>query len=151
MKDLIRIIDGIAKYGLSTNLKIENKEKDLERNLVELYSYYFNVTHESDDRKYPDFDKKLFPHVIDNVRYNFPDFGFYHTVLNSNEILSDIETGTGDAEDDLTDIIYDILQIKWRIENNSDMNGLWYFKLIFKGHTQQHLIDLLNFMKSKNG
>ncbi|NOU62329.1 DUF5063 domain-containing protein [Marinifilum caeruleilacunae] len=151
MKNLVQIIDGIAKYGLQTDLQIENKEKDLEQYLVDLYSQSFIIKFEFDNRDYPEFDKSQFPNVINNVRSNFGDFGFYHSVLNSTEILKDAETATGDAVDDLSDIIYDVLEIKWRIENNSVADGLWYFKLIFNGHTQQHLIDLLNFMKAKNG
>jgi hypothetical protein len=151
LKDLIHIIDRIAKYGLNTELDIENKETDLEQNLVELYSYSFKINFKFDESDHPDFDKTQFPDVADNVRKNFPDFGLYHSILNSNEISKDAETATGDAVDDLSDIIYDILEIKWRIENNSQADGLWYFELIFNSHTQQHLIDLLNFMKSKNG
>ncbi|WP_165850743.1 hypothetical protein [Chryseobacterium sp. 5_R23647] len=51
----------------------------------------------------------------------------------------------------MSDIILDLSEIKWRIENNSLADGLWYFQLIFAGHTQQHILDLLNFMKQKNG
>lgn len=29
-------------------------------------------------------------------------------------------------------------------------DGLWYFQLTFHGHTQQHILDLLNYMKQKN-
>ena len=50
----------------------------------------------------------------------------------------------------LTDIITDLFEIKWRLENNSLADGLWYFELIFKGHTQLHILDLLNYMKQKN-
>ena len=150
MNDLIQIINEISKYGLNPNLNNENKEKDLEKNLIKLYLFSFKIKYEFDDCDYPDFDKNLFPDVIENVRINFPDFGFYHTVLNSEQISNDAENAMGDAVDDLSDIIYDILEIKWRTENNSKADGLWYFELIFNGHTQQHLIDLLNFMKSKN-
>lgn len=55
----------------------------------------------------------------------------------------------GDAIDDLSDIILDLLQIKCRIENNSPVDGLWYFQLVFSGHTQQHIIDLLNYLKQR--
>lgn len=151
MKEIIKIIDEITKYGLQTDLDIKDKEKDLEQNLVRLYSKYFDINYEFDEKDHPDFDKKSFPEVIVNVRKNFPEFGFYHSILNSNEILKDAEIATGDAVDDLSDIIYDILEIKWRIENNSEADGLWYFELIFNSHTQQHLIDLLNFIKVKNG
>ncbi len=151
MKNLINIIDGITKYGLRTDLEIEDKESDLERHLVELYSQSFKIEYEFDDSDYPEFNKELFPNVAKNILQNFPDFGFYHTILNINEVSEKAEAGLGDATDDLSDIIYDILQIKWRIENNSEADGLWYFELTFNTHTQQHLIDLLNFMKSKNG
>lgn len=47
----------------------------------------------------------------------------------------------------MTDIIYDLLEVKWRIEHNSLKDGLWYFKFIFQEHTKQHILDLLNFMQ----
>ncbi|NEN22300.1 hypothetical protein G3O08_02125 [Cryomorpha ignava] len=46
MKDLIQTIDGIAKYGLYPDLEIENKEIDLEFNLIRLYSLSFQITNE---------------------------------------------------------------------------------------------------------
>lgn len=55
----------------------------------------------------------------------------------------------GDAIDDLNDIILDLLEVKWRIEHNSLHDGLYYFKTIFQFHTQQHILDLLNFMKQQ--
>ena len=150
MKDLIQIIDRITKYGLTTELVIENKEQDLEQSLVELYSFALNIDYKIDERTYADFAKTQFPDVIDNIQNNFPDFGYYHSILNSSEVHNEAKIATGDAVDDLSDIIYDILQIKWRIENNSYDDGLWYFQLIFNGHTQQHLIDLLKYIQSKN-
>lgn len=152
MEELIKIISEIVKYGLSPNIEIEDKEKDLEINLVKLYSKYFEIEYQSDENDYRDFDKKkIHPNVIENVKSNFKDFGWYHTILNLEEILKEPETGTGDAIDDLSDIIYDLLEIKYRKENNSE-NDVWrFFELIFYSHTQQHLIDLLNYLKNKNG
>lgn len=152
MEKLIKIINEIVKYGLNPNVDIEDKEKDLEMNLVKLYSKYFEIDNESDKTEYKDFDKKnIYPNVVVNVKSNFKDFGWYHSILNLEEILKEPESGTGDAIDDLSDIIYDLLEIKWRKENNSENDALWFFKLIFYGHTQQHLIDLLNYLKNKNG
>lgn len=152
MEKLIKIINEIVKYGLNPNVDIEDKEKDLEMNLVKLYSKYFEIDNESDKTEYKDFDKKnIYPNVVENVKSNFKDFGWYHSILNLEEILKEPESGTGDAIDDLSDIIYDLLEIKWRKENNSENDALWFFKLIFYGHTQQHLIDLLNYLKNKNG
>jgi hypothetical protein len=151
LEELIEIINEIVKYGLSPNIEIEDREKDLEKNLVKLYSNYFEVKYEFDNSEYEDFnEKEIFPNVIDNVRSNFNDFGWYHVVLNSEKILEEPENATGDAIDDLSDIIYDLLEIKWRKENNSQNDAWWFFELIFYSHTQQHLLDLLNYMKTKN-
>lgn len=152
MEQLIEIIDEIVKYGLKPNVNVEDKEKDLEMNLVKLYAKYFEVKYKFDDKEYADFDrKKVYPDVIENVKNNFEDFGWYHSILNLEEILKDPEVGTGDAIDDLSDIIYDLLEIKWRKENNSENDAWWFFELMFYGHIQQHLIDLLNYLKNKNG
>ena len=151
MKDLIQILDEITKYGLEANLALVNKEEDLERFLVALYAQYFTIQFKFDDQDYADFDRSMFPNVVENVKKNFPDFGWYHSILNCYEILQDAEIGAGDAIDDLSDIIYDVLEIKWRLEHNSLADGLWFFEFIFNSHTQQHIIDLLNYLKAKNG
>jgi hypothetical protein len=108
---------------------------------VKIYDLYFDIEFEFDDTDYPKFDRSKFPDVGRNVRDNFNDFGFYEL---ENSLV-------GDATDDLTGIIFDLLEIKWRIETNSLADGLWYFELVFYSHTQQHILDLLNFMKHKNG
>ena len=152
VEKLIEIINKIVKYGLNPNVEIEDKEKDLEMNLVKLYSKYFEINYKSDENENKDFDKKkAYPNVIENVKSNFKDFGWYHSILNLEKILKEPETGTGDAIDDLSDIIYDLLEIRWRKENNSESDAWWYFELVFYSHTQQHLIDLLNYLKNKNG
>lgn len=151
MNETIEIISEIVKYGLNPNLEIEDKEVDLEKNLVKIYSKFFEIEYEYDDKDYPDFSKSNFPNVLENVKYNFPDFGFYHEVLNVHKLNRDAENAIGDAIDDLSDIIFDLLEIKWRKEKNSEQDALWFFELIFRSHTQQHIISLLNFIKNKNG
>ena len=151
MKELIEIINEITKYGLHPNIEIEDKERDLEKNLVKLYSKYFEVNYTFDENEYDDFDKKkLFPNVIENVKSNFKDFGWYHVVLNGEEASKKPKNAIGDAVDDLSYIIYDLLEVKWRNENNSENDAWWFFELMFYAHTQQHLLDLLNYIKNKN-
>jgi hypothetical protein len=151
MKELITTINEIVKYGIQPNLTVTDKEKLLERNLVKIYNFYFDITYKFDETEFADFDIQTFPNIRQNVESNFKDFGFYKTILDINEIDNIIDNGIGDAIDDLTDIIIDLLEIKWRIENNSLADGLWFFELIFYSHTQQHILDLLNYMKQKNG
>jgi hypothetical protein len=123
----------------------------LERNLVKLYALSFDINYKFDSTDYPEIDKSAFPNIRQYVVSNFKDFGFYKTFLDINDLDNLNDNAIGDAVDDLSDIITDLLEIKWRIENNSVEDGLWFFELIFHSHTQQHIIDLLNFMKQKNG
>ena len=151
MKELIQTINEIVKYGLQPNLTVTDKEKLLEQNLVKIYKLYFDIKFKFDETDYPDFDKSKFPDIIQNVASNFKDYGLYKTILDINDIDNLKDNAIGDAIDDLSDIIADLLEIKWRIENNSLADGLWFFQLIFYSHTQQHILDLLNYMKQKNG
>jgi len=151
MTDLIPTIDEIVKYGLQPNLTVTDKEKLLERNLVKIYDLYFDIEYKFDETDFPDFDKSQLPDIRQNVESNFQNYGFYKTILDINDIDNLMDNAIGDAIDDLSDIIIDLLEIKWRIENNSLADGLWFFELIFNSHTQQHMLDLLNYMKQKNG
>ena len=151
MNDIIEIINAITKYGVASKLEIKDKETDLEKNLVKIYSKFFEIKYEYDYKDYPDFSKDSLSNILENVKNNFPDFGFYHEVLNIHEPNKDAENAIGNAIDELSDIIFDLLEIKWRKENNSEQDALWFFELIFRSHTQQHIISLLNFMKNKNG
>ncbi len=149
MSELIQIIKGIVKYGLQPNLIIPDRDKLLEKDLIKIYSKYFDIQYEYDDKEYPDFEKAQFPDITKNVKSNFKEFGFYTSILDINELDNKTGIGIGDAIDDLSDIILDLLEIKWRIENNSLNDGLWHFEIIFPFHTQQHILDLLNYMKQK--
>lgn len=151
MKELLNIINEITKYGLNPSLEHSNKEKDLEKYLVALYAKYFKIRYVFDENDYSDFDTTEYIDVRLNVSSNFPSFGLYHNLSESNKIKKKADLVMGDAVDDLTDIILDLLEIKWRAETNSENDAWWYFELSFYSHTQQHLIDLLNYMKHKNG
>ena len=151
MTELIPTINEIVKYGLHPNLTVTDKEKLLERNLVKIYDLYFDIEYEFDNTDFPDFDKLQLPDIRQNVSSNFKDYGFYKTILDINNIDNLTDYAIGDAIDDISDIIIDLLEIKWRIENNSLADGLWFFELTFYSHTQQHILDLLNYMKQKNG
>ena len=151
MTDLIPTINQIVKYGLEPNLTTTDKEKELEKNLVKIYSLYFDIEFKFDETDYPDLDKTEYTDIRQNVTSNFKDFGFYKTVSDIEDIDNLNDNTIGDALDDLTDIIRDLLEIKWRIENNSLADGLWFFELTFYSHTQQHILDLLKYMKQRNG
>ncbi|WP_312346399.1 DUF5063 domain-containing protein [Chryseobacterium binzhouense] len=120
----------------------------MEKSLINIYSLYFNIEYVFDNTEFAVFNKEELLQIRQNVESNFTDFGLYKK--NINKLNETLDERIGDAIDDLTDIIKDLLQIKWRIENNSLADGLWYFQFIFYNHTQQHILDLLNYMKQQN-
>ena len=136
---------------MNPNLEHSDKEKDLEKYLVEFYVQYFYIKYVFDEKDYEDYEYVGQNKIRENVISNFQSFGLYHNLSELNKIENEADLVVGDAVDDLTDIILDLLEIKWRAETNSENDAWWYFELIFYSHTQQHLIDLLNFMKHKNG
>jgi len=151
IEELIPTINEIVKYGLQSNLEETDKEKLLEKYLVKIYNLYFEIELEYDEIDFPLFDKTKLPNIRRNIESNFKNFGIYKSIIDINDIYNLKDNSIGDAVDDLADIIIDLLEIKWRIEINSLADGLWYFQLIFSTHTQQHILNLLNFIKQNNG
>jgi len=150
MTELIPTINDIVKYGLQPNLIVDDKELILEKGLVKIYNLFFEIQYKFDEIDFPEFDKSLVPDIRHNVQTNFKDFGYYKVVNDLKDIDNLKDHLIGDAVDDLSDIILDLLEIKWRIENNSLADGLWFFELTFDTHTKQHILNLLNFIKQKN-
>lgn len=149
MKSLLEIISEITKYGLEKNLTEVEKERNLAKNLVRIYNLYFEIEFEFDEKDYEDFKRPQPKSIQEVIKSNFPEFGFYKVVLDINEIENLNGNSIGDAVDDLLDIIIDLQEVKWRMENNSLEDGLWYFNFSFENHIQQHILDLLNYLKNR--
>lgn len=144
MKKLIEKINNINKYGLESN--ISQKAIDLEYHLIQIYNSFFDYDYNFDETEYDKFDNSNYQNIQENIKSNFPEFGFYNIVLNPKDNISGAEIVLGDAIDDLNDIIIDLLEVKWRLENNSFDDGIWYFKFIFENHTKFHILGLLNYL-----
>jgi hypothetical protein len=151
LTELIPTINEIVKYGLQPNLNGPDKERLLERDLVKIYNLYFEIKYDFDEIEYPEFDKTHFPNIRQNIETNFKGFGFYNTVLDISDIDNLKGNAIGDAIDDLVDITIELLEIKWRIENNSLADGLWFFELIFYTHIKLHILGLLTYMQEIYG
>jgi hypothetical protein len=121
----------------------------LEKDLIKIYSLYFQINYEFDNADFPNFDASQLPNIKQNLKSNFSDFGLYKTALDIDDIDNLNDNAIVEAIDDLADITFDLLEIKWRIESNSLNDGLWYFDLIFPSHTQQHILNLLNYLKQR--
>lgn len=150
MSKLRELIDQITEFGINPKVELTDKTDVLKKLLVGIYSEFLKVEFEFDETDYdeePDFDYK---EIKKNVKSNFPDFGWYSSVLDSNRMEPNIEIGIGDELDDLTDIIKDLLAVKWRMENTSKNDALWSFEFSMKSHSEKHLVDLLKRLKERN-
>ena len=144
MSELRKLIDKITEFGINPKVDLTDKTDILKKLLVGIYSEYLNVEFEFDET---DFD---YNEIKQNVKSNFPDFDWYSMVLDSNKMEPSIEIGIGDELDDLTDIIKDLLAVKWRMENTSENDALWTFEFSMRTHSEQHLVDLLKRLKERN-
>lgn len=66
---------------------------------------------------------------------------------NQFEDFTEANLATGDAIDDLTDIINDMSKVKWYFAHTNSDEALWYFNFFMFGHSEQHLVDLLKYLK----
>ncbi len=149
MSELRKLIDKITEFGINPKVELTDKTDVLKKLLVGIYSEFLNMEFEFDETDYeeePDFD---YNEIKENVKSNFPSFGWYSMVLDLNKMQPDVEIGIGDALDDLTDIIKDLLVVKWKMNNTSKMDALWEFEFSMRTHSEKHLIDLLKFIKEK--
>ncbi|WP_335977352.1 DUF5063 domain-containing protein [Gaetbulibacter jejuensis] len=150
MSELRKLIDQITEFGINPKVELTDKIDVLKKLLVGIYSEFLKTEFEFDETDYedePDFDYK---EILENVKANFPDFGWYSSVLDSNKMEPNVQIGIGDELDDLTDIIKDLLAVKWRMENTSENDALWHFEFSMRTHSEQHLVDLLKRLKERN-
>lgn len=143
---LVAVIDEIVQYGQQADLAGDNRILKLEKSLVELYRLQLDVPDVRLEEDSPDYDATL-PELRKNIESNFPYFGHYKVVTDMSDLTEKADVGTGDAIDDLHDIIQDLLEVKWRLQNASTTDGLWFFKYIFSTHLKEHLLDLLKYMQ----
>ena len=123
----------------------ENKLEYLKRALVNLYNDYLTITPQYIDGKdkeilEPYTYKQLYKIIVEN----YPELGLYEIVLHPLKFNQEI--AIGDAVDDLTDIVRDMLEVKAYLEV-SDPNATWHFHFLMQAHTEQHLVDLLKYLK----
>lgn len=149
MSRLKILIDRLTEFGVNPDVDTADKVKTLKKLLVEIYAEYLNVEVDFDKESYEEEPNFEYNAVRKNVKSNFPDFDWYSIILDQNKMIPDIEVAIGDAIDDLTDIIKDMLVIKWRMENTSEMNAVWHFEFLMRAHSEQHLVALLKYLKNK--
>lgn len=146
-KELIQLIDDVIRFGMERSLDSKKNVHLLQKSLVQIYLFYLNNDFPTDDTEYKDFDKNEYLFIPDNVRHNFPEFAYYKTFKNVHDLNDMMDIVSTDPIENLTQIIYDLLEAKWRMENNSTYDGFDFFDFIFEINTEQNILNLLNYLK----
>ncbi|WP_299189478.1 DUF5063 domain-containing protein [uncultured Aquimarina sp.] len=148
MSNLLNIIELIVQWGTTPKLTIENKELILKQTLISLYQEYLAIVGNTpeDEKEYPEAPEFNFEKISNTIRSNFPKLGFYQMILDPFEMTKP-DNGLGDANDDLSDIIKDLMEVRWRFKNTSDKDALWYFEFIMRNHSERHIVNILKTLK----
>ena len=149
MSELKKLIDRIVEFGTNEKLESENKTLEIQKLLIGIYAEYLKVETEFDATDYEEPLNLDYDGIKSIVTEHFPDFGWYHCAWESHKIGEDADLVTEDSVDDLTDIIKDLMEVQWRLENNSEKDGLYQFEFLMKHHSEQHLVNLLKYLKDK--
>ena len=144
--ELSVLISSIIKWGRVTEGEDNEKEISLRKALVRLYAYCLDISYQFDGNEYPEPLDSVYNDIRFNVENNFPNWGYYNEI--SDLKIIDAEIILGDAVDDLSDIINDLMRVEWRINNTSVNDALWHLNFSFQNHFEQHLIGLLNYIKN---
>ncbi|MDX1627713.1 MAG: DUF5063 domain-containing protein, partial [Fulvivirga sp.] len=112
----------------------EDKLLKLEKKLIHLYFLLSNLNPEFDSSKNTD-TKVDYQAEYECICELFPELGYYHEVIEPLNLSSEPQTGTGDAADDLTDIVVDI---KNCLSIKTDPGFEWQLKFQFDHHLKGH-------------
>ena len=76
----------------------------------------------------------------------FPLLGLYRSSSLSPKESTSQGFLTGDALDDLVDIVRDMREVNWRWSNNGKQDAIWHFRWGYEHHWGEHLRDLQRYL-----
>lgn len=89
-----------------------------------------------------------FKTTYDQLAQRFPELGLYATCdplnLNTSKML------TGDAIDDLADIVGDLSEVIWRNKKVGTENAIWHFCNDYEIHWGRHLRELTLYLHARH-
>ncbi|MEP2772984.1 MAG: DUF5063 domain-containing protein [Fulvivirga sp.] len=151
LDNLTIIAEDICRWSNSNRQKLPNKINFLQKQLLHLYilerTFHKPSLEAVSDANPPESE---YEQIRSGIEKNLPELGFYHKVTNPLDVSNKIETGIGDAVDDLTDIIQDLTEFIWWANNSEEAEAIWHFKQRFKIHTHEHLIGLIYYLGTNN-
>ena len=84
-----------------------------------------------DETAYPDPPTRDYQRLRAEISKNFPQLGHYCTAEGNPQQIDKASVLVGDAIEDLTDIVADLIEVHWCFKNTSFTNALWHFEFSF--------------------
>ena len=154
MEETIKLIEKVTEFAINPEVKSDHKIKDLKQLLVSIYSKFLTIEALEDNSDYKESFSLTYDEIKKNVLKNFPNHGYYNQIFDSHKIIykkgeikPEADVVLGDPIDDICDILQDLLEVKWRYENYSIENANWAFRFLMKNHSEDHLVNLLKYLK----
>lgn len=121
--------------------------KELARSLDELAM----VVHDTPEGEPADSDadppEEDYPAIYAHLSARFPEFGSYPSV-DPGDAVGALPV-TGDAIDDLADIVQEIEALCWRFDHHGPQDAGWHLHLLYRVHWGRHLRDLSSYLHAK--
>lgn len=156
LKALKNVIDRIVEFGINPEVNSTDKVSEIRTLLVSLYTKYLisdEVEATGNFKEDYNFEYEKIRKIVES---NFPDLSMYISVWDSHKIEYEkgksnpiVNSVLEDAIDDISDIIKDLMEVKWRFENTSNEDAMWHFRFLMKNHSEQHLVNLLKYLKDR--
>ena len=89
-----------------------------------------------------DIPENDYPAIRKAAESRFPNWGFYNTPKDVTGNIAQTEILTGDAIDDITDIVNDLKMVLWSYKNENEINALWHLLDSYNGHWRWHMRNL---------
>jgi hypothetical protein len=135
------------KINQFTSFTLEGDRKDgdvrkLIEALDELPFLVYASDFEFDGTDYPDAPTRDYQTIRSAIERKFPELGYYKTADYDDNLECTGNILIGDAIDDITDIVGDLLEVEWYFANTSEADALWHLETSYRGHWGNHLREV---------
>ena len=134
IEELINVVE----VGTGTTERDESRVTYL-LDYLALEIHRIDITGDFDGEEIPEND---YPAIRKAAEKRFPNWGFYNVPKDVTQNVMQSELLTGDAIDDITDIVNDLKMVFWSFKNENEATALWHLLDSYNGHWRWHMRNL---------
>lgn len=110
--------------------------------LLDLVAYQMHSIKPSGEFNGKEIPENNYNEIRATISKRFDKWGYYNTVEDVTVKIAETEILTGDAIDDMTDIINDLKMIMWSYNNEDEQTAIWHLHDSYFHHWREHLRNL---------